>query len=219
MKSRFSICAFFLVALIPSEICARFALGFDADYISQTNYQSNTSGVSASSPATGFGVIPSLRYEFPVVAPISAGVGAYAGYGAVSPDLGNSVTSDTITGIAYGGDLWLIFEPGLRIKPYARVMLGFVSLEEKVTLTSPVGYYSLTVGSSGFQYNFLAGIRIPVLPLIELYVQGGYAGVANQTQTLKSFTLNGAAVTNVTTNPANYYSAGFLVGGGFMLLF
>lgn len=216
-KTWFSTCALIAVMVIPANLWARFALGFDVDYMSQTYFDS--SGSSSGSAATGYGLYPSLRYEFPVIAPIAVGVGAYAAYGSASPAATNGVTSDTITGIAYGGDIWIILDTGLRIKPYARVMLGRASLEEKVAFTNSLGYYSATTEGSGFQYNFLGGVRLPVLPLVELYVQGGYAGVGNQSQSLMSFTLNGVPVSNVTTNGQNTYSSGFLIGGGLMLLF
>jgi hypothetical protein len=210
-----------LCALLPfqSPLFAGFILSADANFVSQTNHSSNASGVSRDITATGYGIMPSARYEFPVRSMLAVGLGAYAVYGTMSPPLTGGTTSDVITGIGFGGDLWLTLTTGLPIKPFARFMIGRISIEEKVTGSTSVGTFEITAGADALRYNILGGFRLPISTLFELFIQVGFAGVGDQKPTLKSATFNGAAATSTTTSTSNIYTTGYLLGGGVMLKF
>lgn len=197
---------------------AGLALGVDANYLSQTNHATDVSGAVTNSWGNGFGVLPSLRYEFPVTPLFNVGIGAYAVFGTVYPELTGGATSASITGSGFGGDLWLTLETQLPIKPFARMMLGRYSAEQKLSTPTAMGTTEIASGISGLQYNILGGIRIPLWSVLELYAQAGYSGTGNGTPTLRSATVNGAPA-SVTLTTSSQNSSGFLAGAGVMLKF
>lgn len=218
MISRPGLCVLGAAIFIINPLFAGLSLGVDANYLSQTAHATDLSGAVNNSWGNGYGIMPSLRYEFPVISLFSVGIGAYAVLGTVYPELTGGATAASVTGSGFGGDLWLTLEARLPVKPFARFMLGRYSAEQKVTIPTTLGAYETAAGISGLQYNILGGVRLPLWSIIELYAQAGYSATGNATPTLRSATLNGtAASVNLTTTGS--YTTGFLTGAGIMLKF
>ena len=194
------------------------------------NRTSQSSRSSTGSPFRGYLIKPALHLNFSFSA-VTLGIGPTISFPNVIYDTSSATTiSDTSTAIRYGGEFYVRWRLSRFIQPFARFEVGSDSITETVraypialdgpsagtVLTSQIAEVKL--GYSSLYFVTGGGIQAELFSHLHAFVFCGYTAADIATAEVKSFTVNGAQVTNVTGSAAFGYQA-VQVGAGAMLHF
>lgn len=230
LRYRSVLFAFLLSLGLQNSVSALVDVTLEGAYISGTVGGAAANGVAFNPKFSGFMIKPSAHLNY-AISFLTVGVGPTVSFPTVTNrDLPAATISDTVSMIRYGGEIYGRLTAIKLLQPFLRFEIG----KDNITETNS-GYPTITTGSSAgtvdttsvanikFSYGSIyyvmgGGIQSQILPFLDLFVSGAFTFSGASTPEVKSFTINGAPVTNYTVNGAFSYT-GFQVGLGAMLHF
>lgn len=226
VSSRISLICMF--TLFTQATHAIFDITVEGQYISGNRFSNGSSRYG--STFNGYLVKPALHLNYSF-SDITFGAGPTISFANITYETTAATTiSDVATALRYGGEMYARWKFSRFFQPFVRIELGADSITETVraypialdgpsagtVLTSQIAEVKLSYRSLYFVTG--GGIQAEILSHLDAFIFCGYTAADTATAEVKSFTVNGAQIANVTVSAAFGYHA-LQAGAGVSLKF